>query len=318
MRRREFVALLGGAAVAMPRLALARQGKRIGYLSYDAAPPLEAQQSEPIWRNLRELGYVEGANLAIERRYAGQREERLSAMAAELVALEPDLIFAVGGEAADAARFKTGTIPIVVVGVGDPVGTGLVFSLARPSGNVTGVTEASPELSVKRLELLKEAVPTAARVASVYNPSNRGDTITWRLVRAAAKTLNIALVSFAISEFAEVERERPDAMLITTDALALLDEKRVIDFAERTRLPVIYELSEPVYHGGLMSYGPSMPDIAARCAYFVDRILKGAQPGDLPMEEPTRFHFVLNSKAARALGLTIPPSVIARVDELIE
>jgi putative ABC transport system substrate-binding protein len=325
MRRREFIAALGGAA-AWPVVARAQQaGKifRIGYFFLGAQPP-DPQKTQP-WPTLRELGYVEGANLVVERRFAAGRSDRLAAFASELVSLRPDVILAHGGQAAEAASKTTHEIPIVVMGAGDPIGTGLVESLARPGANITGVTEVATELSAKRLELLKEAIPTVARVAVLWNAADRGMTLRYREIRSAAETVHVEIRPVSVREpedfddaFAAMGRDRPDALFTITDALIGLNRKRVVEFAAQNRLPAVYEGREAVDDGGLISYGPSLHDLFARAGYFMDRILKGAKPRDLPMEQPTRFELVINLKTAKALGLTVPASLLARADEVIE
>src|SRR6516165_2039406 len=325
MQRRELIAGLGATA-AWPLVAQAQQaGKiyRIGYFSLGAQPP--DPQKTPPWPTLRELGYVEGANLVVERRFAAGRRDRLAAFASELVSLKPDVILAHGGQAAEVANTTTHEIPIVVMGAGDPVGTGLVDGLARPGGNVTGVTEVATELSAKRLELLKEAVPTVARVAVLWNAADRAMTLRYREISTAAETMHVEILPVGVQEpedfddaFAAMGGDRPDALFTITDALVGLNRKRVVEFTARDRLPAVYEGREAVDDGGLISYGPSLPDLFARAAYFLDRILKGGKPRDLPMEQPTRFELVINLKTAKALGLSVPPSLLARADEVIE
>ena len=325
MQRRAFIAALGGSLTWPLGAGAQHAGKsyRVGYLFLGVQPP--DLQKPPPWPGLRELGYVEGANLTVERRFAGGRRERLAGFAAELVASKPDVILAQGGQAAEAASTATRDIPLVVMGAGDPVGTGLVQSLSRPGGNVTGVSEASTELSAKRLQLLKEAVPAIARVALLWNAADRAMTLRYLEVEAAAKSMHIEILPVGVREpedfddaFAAMRRDRPDGIFMVSDALTTLNRKRVVEFAAENRLPAAYEFRDPVADGGLMSYGPSLPDLFARTAYYIDRILKGAKPADLPMERPTRFYLVVNLKTAKDLGLTIPPGILARADEVIE
>ncbi|WP_189043062.1 ABC transporter substrate-binding protein [Aliidongia dinghuensis] len=326
MRRRELIALLGGAALIWPlgvRAQRAGRVFRIGYF-YLGPPPPDPHEAPP-WPTLRKLGYVEGTNLVVERRFAAGRRDMLATIASEFVASRPDVILAQGYQAAEAASKATHDIPIVVLGGGDPIGTGLVKSLARPGANITGVTEASTELSAKRLELLKEAIPAVSRVAVLWNAADRAMTLRFDEIEAAAKTLQVAIQPLGVREpedfddaFAAMRRDRPDAMFMITDALTNLNRKRIVEFAAEIRLPAVYEFREPVFDGGLMSYGPNMHDLQGRVAYYIDKILKGAKPGDLPMEQPTKFELVVNLKTAKALGLTIPPSILARADEVIE
>ena len=274
---------------------------------------------------MRELGYVEGTNLIVERRFAAGRRDRLAAFASELVALKPDVILAQGAQSAEAASNATREIPVVVMGVGDPVGIGLVKSLAHPGGNVTGVAELSTVLSPKRLELLSEAVPGVSQVAVLWNAADPAMALRYREIESAAKTMHIEIRPLAVREpedfddaFAAMRRDRPGAMFMVTDALTSLNRKRIVQFAAENRLPAIYESRDPVDDGGLMSYGPILPDIFARTAYFIDKILKGAKPGDLPMEQPTNFELVVNLKTAKLLNLELPPILLARADEVIE
>jgi putative ABC transport system substrate-binding protein len=326
MKRRDAITLLGFGAILWPLVAEAQQpGKmyRIGYLFLGAQPP-DLQKPQP-WPTLRQLGYVEGSNLVVERRFASGRRDRLAVFASELIAWKPDVILAQGGQSAEVASMATHVIPTVIMGAGDPVGTGLVKSLARPGGNVTGVSEVSTELTPKRLELLKEAVPTASRVAVLWNAADPAMNLRYREIETAAKTMHIEIRPLGVREpedfdgaFAAMRSDRPDAMFMITDALTGLNRKRIVEFAAENRLPAIYEVRDPVGDGGLMSYGPNLPDLFSRAAYYIDKILKGAKPGDLPMEQPTKFELVVNLKTAAALGLTIPSSILARADEVIE
>jgi len=306
MRRREAIALIGCGTILWPLGAKAQPaGKmyRIGYL-FLGAPPPDPQRPQP-WPTLRELGYVEGRNLAVERRFASGRRIRLPPFASELVAWKPDVILAQGGQAADVASRATQDIPTVIMGAGDPVGTGLVKSLARPGGNITGLSEVSTELAPKRLELLKETVPTTSRVAVLWNAADPAMNLRYREIESASKAMNIKLQPLGVREpedfddaFAAMRHDRPDAMFMITDALMGLHRKRVVEFAAENRLPAIYEVRDPVGDGGLMSYGPNLPNLFARAAYYIDKILKGAKPGDLPMEQPTKFELVINLQTA--------------------
>jgi putative ABC transport system substrate-binding protein len=324
MNRRGFLGVAIAAALG-PMMAQSQEKRtryRIGYL-FLGTRPADPQETPP-WPTLRTMGYVEGTNLEVERRFAAFQRERLAAFAAELAALQPDLILARGGQAAEAVSRVT-SIPTVVMGAGDPVGTGLVKSLARPGGNITGVTEVATELSAKRLQLLLEAIPAAKRVAVMWNSADRGMTLRYREIENAARMLQIEIQPVQVREpedfddaFAAMRRDRPDALLMITDALLGLNRKRVVEFTAHTRLPAMYEGREPVDDGGLMSYGPSLRDLFGRTAYFIDKILKGANPGELPIEQPTRFQLVINLKTAKELGLTLPQSIFARADEVIE
>jgi len=326
MKRRAFLTAIG-VALATPRLGLAQQaGKvwRIGFLaggarSPDGNPPAALRQA------LVELGYVDEKSVAYLGRWAEAKRDRLPAMAAELVNSKVDVIVTLGGPAAEAAKEATSSIPIVFAGAGDAVGTGLVASLARPGGNMTGITDQAAELSAKRLELLKEAVPKAARIAVLWNADDRAMTLRYREVERAARILRVAVQplgvrapdDFAVA-FSTMTRERPDALFLVTDALTTLNRKLVLDFAAAHRIPAMYESAVPVRDGGLMSYGASPEDTWRRAAVYVDRILKGTKPADLPVEQPTRYYLLLNVKTARTLGLTIPPSLLLRADELIQ
>jgi putative ABC transport system substrate-binding protein len=303
MRRRNLLSLLCGV-VAWPRVADAQQAGRtyrIGYLFLGAQPP-EPQKMTP-WPTLRELGYVEGTNLVVERRFAAGRRERLGAFASELIAFKPDLILTQGGQSAEAISKSTHDIPVVIIGAGDPIGTGLVEGLSRPGGNVTGVTEVSTELSAKRLQLLKEAVPAITRVAVLWNAADRAMKLRYREIETAANAMQIGIRSIEVREpedfdaaFAAMRGDRPDAMFMVSDALTGLNRKRIIEFAVQTRLPAVYEYREFVDDGGLMSYGPNLRELFARAAYYIDKILKGAKPAELPMEQPTKFELIINLK----------------------
>ena len=274
---------------------------------------------------LRDAGYVESKNIIIEERFAESEVSRLPALAAELIDLKVDMIVTSGGAAAQAAKKATSTIPIVLLGAGDPVGTGLVASMARPGGNITGVTEFSTDLSGKRLQLLKEAVPAISTVAVLYNSSDPAMTLRYQAFEHAAPILGVAIQPLGVREPAEFDSafsamisSRPDAMVMVTDALTMLNRKLVTAFAISNRLPLAVEFSNIVRDGALMSYGWNFKDFYPRVAYFVDRILKGDRPGDLPVEGPTRFYLVINLKTAQALGLTIPQLILAGADEVIE
>jgi putative tryptophan/tyrosine transport system substrate-binding protein len=326
MRRREFIALLGGAVVAWPVGASAQQaGKvyRVGVLSAGGAPPPELRAVLP--DALRELGWIEGKNIVIERRYAEDQLDRLPELAAELVRLKVDVIVATGTLAPLAAKRATTTIPIVMSTAGDPLGSGLVSTLARPGGNVTGLSLMVPDVGAKRLELLKELLPHVSRVAVIWNVANPYPGLVFKETQRAAETLQIQLHSVEVrgpgdfdDAFGNMTRERPEALITIEDPLTLDVRKRIVDFSAKHQLPQIHGLREFVQVGGLLSYGASLTDLTRRAAGYVDKIIRGAKPADLPVQQPTKFELVINLKTAKALGLTIPPSLLARADEVIE
>ena len=295
---------------------------RIGILVTSSASFISARV-EAFRQRLRELGYVEGKNIVIEYRYAEGKPERLPDLAAELVRLKVDVIVTVGGPSVLAAKKASSTIPIVFAGSGDPVGSGFVSSLARPGGNITGLSTMAPDLNGKRLELLKEAFPKVARVAFLWESAARGNQ-TLTETEAAAKALRVKLLSLEVrslddfdSAFARAKRDGAEALITVAGPLVNTQQRQVLDFAAKNRLPAMYPTSELVEAGGLMSYSPNDADLWRRAADFVDRILKGAKPGDLPVEQPTKFEMVLNLKTAKQIGLTIPPNVLARADRVI-
>jgi len=297
---------------------------RIGILIAPSASSFSARV-EALRRRLRELGYVEGKNIVIEYRYAEGKIERVPDLAAELVRLKVDVIVTSGGERTILAAKKTSaTIPIVFAGAGDPVGTGLVSSLARPGGNITGLSTMTPDLDGKRLELLKEAFPKVARVAFLWQPGWRGN-LALTDMEAAAKALGVKLLSLEVrslddfeSAFARAKRERAQALITSIGGLITTQQRQVLDFAVKNRLPAMYPGSEFVEAGGLMSYGPNYTDLFRRAADFVDKILKGTKPADLPIEQPKKFEFVINLKSAKEIGVAIPPNVLARADQVLK
>ena len=295
---------------------------RIGILSISGS--VFPARVEAFRRRLRELGYIEGQNIVFEYRYAEGKQDRFPELAAELVRLKVDVLVTAGTPAARAAKNATATIPIVFAGASDPLGTGIVSSLARPGGNITGLSLMVPDLDGKRLELLKEAVPKVARVAFLWQPGVRGNLPLTKM-EAAAKALGLKLLSLEVRSlddfegaFARAKKERAQALITTTGGRINTQQRRVLDFAAKNRLPAIYHYSEFVEAGGLMSYGPDNTDIWPRAADFVDKILKGAKPGDLPIEQPTKFEFIINLNAAKQIGLTITPNVLARADKVIK
>jgi len=309
--------------LAVPRAAAAPPaGKvwRIGYLIAASGGIHEAFR-----QGLRDLGYVEGQNLTIEYRHADTQRDRLPDLAAELVRLPVDILVAPGENAARAAQQATHTIPIVLAAGRDPVGSGLVASLARPGGNLTGLSLMGTELEGKRLELLKEAVPTASRVGVLFNPASIGAVHQWRETERAAQSLGVQLHALEVRQADELERAFTTATSAGVSALIVLrsfvmeaHRTQILQLAAQSRLPVMADLREFVDDGGLMSYGPSMPDAWRRAATYVDKILKGARPADLPIEQPTKFELVLNLKTAKALGITMPPSLLLLADEVIQ
>ncbi len=328
MRRREFLGVVGGAAIAWPLAARAQQaGKtyRIGLLGGGSpVGPLD-ERNKALMSGLAQRGFVEGRNVVLEQRWADGNIDRLGALAAELQAAKVDVIVTFGYPAALAAKVSANGTPTVIAGAGDPVATGLVEGLARPGGYLTGVTELSTELSAKRLEILRDAVPDLHVVAMLWNAADLGMTLRYRSAEDAARVLGIKVQTLGVREpndfehaFTEMTRQRPDAILMVSDALTMLNRKRVVEFAAANRLPTIFEASALVREGGLMSYGPKQSAIGERAAELVVRILRGARPADLPLELPTRFEFFINLKTARALGLAVPPTVLARADEVIE
>jgi putative ABC transport system substrate-binding protein len=297
---------------------------RIGFLGNSTAA-LEAHLVEPFRVGLRDLGYLEGRNTLIEYRWAEGQYERFPALIAELIALKVNVIVTAGTPATQAVKKATTSVPLVMVAVGDPVATGIVASLRRPGGNITGLTSISEDLEGKRLELLRAVLPTVSRVAVLWNPENQSLLAELKEIRAAAQVLGMNVQAMEVrtpgdldETFKAIVRERPGALLVMADRLYLHTRQRIMDFATKQRLPGVYAYRELVEAGGLMSYGPSYPGMHRRAAYFVDRILKGAKPADLPVERPTKFELLVNLKAAKALGLTIPPSVLQRADRVIE
>jgi putative ABC transport system substrate-binding protein len=278
-----------------------------------------------LFQGLRELGYTEGHNLIVERRYAEGHVERFQEFAAELVRLKVDVIIVVTTPAALAARNATTTIPIVHPAAIDPVGTGLIASLAHPGGNITGLAVLNAETSAKRLELLREVVPGLSQGAVLWNAANPANALAWRETEGAGRALGVTLQSHEVrgpkdfeSAFAMIAQQRPDILLVLQDALTLEYRKEIIGFALRTKLPSMFVGKLWVEEGGLMSYGDRLPERYRRAADLVDRILKGAKPADLPVEQPTTFELAVNLKTAKAIGMTLPPAFLARADEVIE
>ena len=330
MTRRVLVFICLLSAVFLPAgLAGAQQPKkvaRIGYLSASDAAS-ESSRANGVRLALRELGYIEGQNIAFEYRYAELRRDRYPELAAELVRLKVDIIVVAGGFIPiQAVKNATQTIPIVMSGGGgDPVKLGLVESLARPGGNVTGITTLVADLGGKRLELLKEVIPKLARVAVLYDPAIAGSVLEMKeLLPVAARALKLTIQPWEVRAaddfekvFAALNKQRPDGLFVSGSPLMNNNRKRIVGFTLKNRLPSVYGNREAVDAGALMSYHADSADIYRRVAYFVDKILKGAKPADLPIEQPTKFEFIINLKAAKQIGLTIPPNVLARADRVI-
>ncbi len=295
---------------------------KIGLLRVGSLPDANAAA---FIQGLRDLGYVEGQNIIIEYRWAEGKLERLPSLASDLVRLKVEVIVTGGLEASLAAKTATRLIPIVAGASADPVSSGLVASLARPGGNITGLTIINVDLAGKRLELLKEAVPGASRPAVLRNRANGEHALLWKETQRAARSLGVRLQSLEVrganefeGAFAAMARDRADALLLAPDEIFWTHRGQIADLATKTRLPGMFDAKGFVDAGGLMAYGPNLPDMFRRAATYVDKILKGAKPADLPVEQPTRFELVINLKTAKALGLTIPQSVLVRADEVIQ
>jgi putative ABC transport system substrate-binding protein len=324
-------ALIGAVAVLLlgvPLLVAAQPAQkvfRVGQLvaggrTADGGPP------RPYRDTLRELGYVEGQNIVYETRFAEGRVERLPDLVAELIRLKVDVLVTQGGAATAAAKQATATIPIVMAPAsGDAVAVGFIASLARPGQNITGLTDESVQLSAKRMELLKETVPKAARIAVFWNANDQGMTLRYREIEKAARILHVEVQAHGVhgpedfdTAFSAMTRQRPDAMFLVADAITTLHRKRFIEFAATQRIPAMYEISVHVRDGGLMSYGPNFDDSFRQAAVYVDRILKGAKPADLPVQQPAKFELAVNLKTAKTLGLDVPLILQQRADEVIE
>ncbi len=312
-----------GTAAAQPPAKV----PRVGYLSPgSSSDPARLRRFDAFRQGLRELGYVEGQNIAIESRWAEGKYERYPALVGDLVRSKVDVIVTVGGAATKAAQQSTRTTPIVMSVVIDPVGSGLVASLARPGRNVTGITMIAPDLVGKQLELLKEAVPKLSRVALLWNPDNPGSAPQRVQAEIAARALAVRLQALEArnlqeidNAFAAMTRERPGALLLLADAILGLNQRnQIVELAAKARLPAIYGVTEYAQAGGLMVYGANLLDLEWRAATYVDRILKGTNPADLPVEQPTKFELTINLRTAKAIGLTIPPSLLQRADQIID
>ena len=323
MKRREFIGLLGGAA-AWPLTARAQQtvGKivTIGVLAIEPWPPIDTFRQA-----LNNIGYIEGKNVRFEYRYAEGYNERLPELANDLADLNVDVIVTWGTDAVLAAKQATTTIPIVMGTIGDPLGSGIVTNLARPGGNVTGSSSRAAELESKRLELLKEAVPGLSRVAILFNPTNHYMPLALQSARKGAQMLHVSLAIYEVRDtttldaaFVTLTKDRPDALMVPADTFLVSQRSRIAQFAIENKLPSVYTFREYIEAGGLIAYTPNYHDLFRRAASYVDKILKGAKPGELPIAQPTKFELVINLTTAKALGLVIPRVLLASADQLIE
>jgi putative tryptophan/tyrosine transport system substrate-binding protein len=326
MKRRKFITLLGGAVAAWPLAARAQQAAMpvIGFLNAGAPTTLK-REIDAFRDGLRNLGRIDGRNVRFEYRFADGDLEKLPALAAELVALNPNIIVSAPVPANLAIAKATSTIPIVMAFGADPVSFGLVKSLSHPGGNVTGLTNFAEELASKQIDLMRELLPGLARLAALVNVANLLHVPQWRETQAAAAQAAIALVPFELHSadqledaFARFARERADALLVPPDVTFTTHRRRIANLALGARLPTIFFIRQSAEDGGLMSYGPDPAESYRRAAIYVDKILKGARPGDLPIERPTKIQLIINLKTARALGLDVPPTLLARADEVIE
>jgi len=319
--RRELLAALGGAAAAWPLVGRAQKGAKI--------PRIGIIDDEPLWdifrQGLRDLGYIENQNIAIEYRSAESKVDRLAQAARELVSLPVNIVVVFGSTEARAAQQATSTVPIVMIAIGDPVRAGFAVSLARPGGNMTGNSYLSPDLIGKRLEILKECVPSVARVAFLWNPDNNSNLVFLEELIIAVPALGLQLISVPVRNadefegaFAAMMRRMPNALVLTGDALHRRYVRQILDFAAKDHLPVVSQEKEIVAAGALLSYGADLSDLLRQGALYVHKILQGSRPADLPIEQPTHFKLGINLKTARALGLEVPPTLLARADEVIE
>ena len=329
LSRRRFLGTMSAGLVAAPLATEAQRAEevpRVGYINPGfPSDPLRMRRLEAFRQGLRELGYAEGRNIALEPRWAEGKYDRYPAIAADLVRLKVRVIVTIGGAATKAAKQVTKTIPIVMSLVTDPVESGLVGSLARPGGNVTGTSMMAPDLAGKQFELLKQAVPEVSRVAVLWNPANPGGAVQLREAEAAARAVGVRLQALEArdpreidSAFAAMTRERAGGLVVLADAILYNQRKQIVELAAKSRLPSASALAEYAEAGGLIAYSANSLDLERRSATFVDKILKGAKPADLPVEQPTKLELVINLKTAKALGLAIPPSLLARADHVIE
>jgi putative tryptophan/tyrosine transport system substrate-binding protein len=323
MRRRDFITLVGGAILAWPHVLRAQQPARVWRIGFIAHR--YEKFYDPLFSGLRELGYVEGQNLIVERRYAQGNAERFKEFAQEMVRLNVDAVIVVTTPAAMAVRNETKTIPIVHPAAIDPVGTGLIASLAHPGGNVTGLAVLNGETSAKRVQLLQEVIPGLSKGAVLWNSANPANSLAWRETESAGDKLGVTLTSREVrsltdfaAAFATMAEQHPDVLLVIQDALTLENRKAIIDFALQNKLPSMFVGKEWVEEGGLMSYGDRLPERYRRAADIVDKVLRGIKPADIPVEQPTTFELAVNLKTAKAIGLTLPSAFLARADVVIE
>jgi putative tryptophan/tyrosine transport system substrate-binding protein len=326
IRRRQFITLLGSAAAAWPLAAHAQQAGKLPTIGFlvPGTPSSHGQWFAALVQRLRELGWIEGRTVAIEYRWAEGRTERFDEIAAEFVRRKVDVIVTSGTAGGVAAKQATSVIPIVFAAAGDPLGTGLVASLARPGGNVTGLSIQQTDLVGKRLELLREVIPGLRRLAMLVNVGNPLAVVERGEVQAAARTLGLDFITLEIRRGEDITpafealKGRAEALYVAGEPLILTNRARINTLALVARLPAIYGQREYVEPGGLMSYGPNFPDLFRRAADYVDKILRGAKPADIPVEQPTKFDLIINLTTAKALGLEMPPTLLARADEVIE
>src|SRR6516165_10392351 len=329
MRRREFIALFGGVAVVWPVAARAQQGvqmRRIGILLPYIESDSQAQARVTALRTaLEERGWVPGQNVTFDFRYAEGQLDRLPILAADLVRMNVHVILTAGTEATDAARKASGSIPIVMAAVGNPIAAGFISSLARPGGNVTGASLLATELTAKRLELLKETLPALTRLVVLWSASDASVIQKFKQIEAAAPLLGVQLQAHELRAPSDIEKSfeaaaqfGAEAVMTTEDAIQITYRAQLVDLAKRQRIPVASEFGEFARAGALMSYGPSILDSFRHAAGYIDKILNGAKPADLPVEQPTRFELIINLNTAKALGLAVPPTLLSRADEVIE
>ena len=327
IKRRKFFTLFGGAVLAWPLAVRAQPMAKVWHVGMleTTAATLNATNLDAFKQALRQLGYIEGQNLIVEYRSGDGHIERFPQLAAELVRLNVDIIITRGTPAALAAKKATATIPIVMAAIGEPVETGMVASLARPGGNVTGLSAFVTELTAKRIEIMREVIPQLSRMALIDNMANRSVPAQWDETKRAAFALGIQPQLYDVRKAEDIERafssaiaQRVNALSVGNDSVVITNRIRVVQLAAKHRLPAIYATREFVDAGGLLSYAAHYPDLYRRAAAYVDKIFKGAKPADLPVEQPTKFEIVVNLKAASALGLDVPPTLLARADEVID
>ena len=327
MKRRLALLAIGAILLTAPLANRAQNPAKVWHIGFLSNGPRPADGALPsaFRKELEKFGYFEGRNVSFTGRWAEAASERLPGLAAELIGLNLDLLITTGAPAAEAAKKATSAIPIVFVAPGDAADTGLVASLSRPGGNLTGISDPATELSAKRLGLLKEAVPNATRVAVIWNADDRAMTLRYGQVEKAARVLRITVDPLGVRDPNDIDtalssmtRTHPDAIFVVSDALTNVNRQRILDFAAAHHIPAMYEFGYYVRDGGLMSYGPSMDDMLERAAMYADRILKGTKPGELPVEQPTRYYLFVNLKAAKALDLTIPQPLLLRADQVIQ